>query len=80
MMFYKNVNRKTAYESEFAESVRRWPAMGSDGSRVRQAAGARCCVRATKARSCVRPPSVVRGIAGIMRPALEALGQELELE
>ena len=79
MMFYKNVNRKTAYESEFAESVRRWPAMGSDGSRVRQTK-LRCCVRATKARSCVCSPSVVRGIAGIMRPALEALGQELELE
>ena len=62
------------------EGGRRWAATDRASVGLLQAAGARCCVRATKARSCVRPPSVVRGIAGIMRPALEALGQELELE
>jgi len=58
MMFYKNVNRKTAYESEFAESVRRWPAMGSDGSRVRQtAAGSRCAaLRASDEGAVLRAP------------------------
>ena len=62
------------------EGGRRWAATDRASGRLLQAAGARRCVRATKARSCVRPTSVVRGIAGIMRPALEALGQELELE